>query len=126
MSLVFLAGGDMRTVYKAVAAAVLGTIMLATVGCTSQPLTYREKGTLGGGVLGAGTGAIIGAAVGHPAAGAAIGGGLGALGGLAVGNAMENQNVQQQQAQDQISQQQQEIEQQRRELQQMQQQQQTE
>lgn len=116
----------MRTAYKALAASALGAIMLATVGCTAQPLTAREKGTLGGGVLGAGTGAIIGAAVGHPAAGAAIGGGLGALGGLAVGNAMENQNVQQQQTQDQISQQQQEIEQQRRELEQMRAQQQTE
>ena len=77
-------------------------------------------------MLGAGTGAIIGAAVGHPAAGVVIGGGIGALGGFAVGNAMQNQNAQQQQTQDQISQQQQEIEQQRRELEQMRQQAQTE
>src|SRR5258708_37661907 len=47
-------------------------------GCSGQPLSTREKGTLGGGVLGAGAGAIVGAAVGHPAAGAAIGGALGA------------------------------------------------
>src|SRR5258708_13545112 len=47
-------------------------------GCSGQPLSTREKGTLGGGVLGAGAGAIVGAAVGHPAAGAAICGALGA------------------------------------------------
>src|SRR5690348_1169101 len=100
MSFAFQAGGNMRTAYKALAASVIGAVMLAAVaGCSGQPLTYREEGTLGGGVLGAGTGAIIGAAVGHPAAGAAIGGGLGALGGLAVGNAMQNQQVQQQQTQ---------------------------
>ncbi len=117
----------MRSAYKVIAAAVLGAFMLGAVGCTgSQPLSTREEGTLGGGVLGAGTGAIIGAAVGHPAAGALIGGGMGALGGLAVGNAMQNDENQQQQTQNQISQQQQEIEQQRRELEQMQQTQQTE
>jgi uncharacterized protein YcfJ len=116
----------MRTTYKAIAASIIGVMMLAAVGCSSQPLTAREKGTLGGGVLGAGTGALIGVAVGHPAAGAAIGGGLGALGGLAVGNAMENQNVQQQQTQQQLSDQQQEIERQRRELEMMKQQQMTE
>ena len=29
-------------------------------GCSGQPLSTREEGTLGGGVLGAGAGAIIG------------------------------------------------------------------
>lgn len=110
----------------------IGTIILAlalallTCGCSGQPLSTREKGTLGGGVLGAGTGAIIGAAVGHPGAGAAIGGGLGALGGAAVGNTMQNQEVQQQQTQQQIQEQQREIERQRRQLEQMKQQQETE
>src|SRR5271166_3607606 len=103
---------------------VLAIFLTACSG--SQPLSTREEGTLGGGVLGAGTGAIIGAAVGHPGAGAAIGGGLGALGGFAVGNSMQNQENQQQQTQSQMEQQQQEIEQQRRELEQMKQQQQTE
>jgi uncharacterized protein YcfJ len=117
----------MRSAYKIIAMSVMGALMLGAVGCSgSQPITTREEGTLGGGVLGAGTGAIIGAAVGHPGAGALIGGGMGALGGLAVGNAMQNQEVQQQQTENQISQQQQEIEQQRRELEQMQQTQQTE
>ena len=50
----------MRNSYKAIAAATLGAIMLATVGCGSQPITPREEGTLGGCWLGAGTGAIIG------------------------------------------------------------------
>ena len=100
--------------------------MFITACSGSQPLSTREEGTLGGGLLGAGTGAIIGAAVGHPGAGAAIGGGLGAVGGYAVGNSMQNQEVQQQQTQSQIEQQQQEIERQRRELEQMKQQQQTE
>jgi len=87
----------MRTAYKAIAVSAIVALMLAAVGCSGQPLTERETGTLGGGVLGAGTGAIIGAAVGHPAAGAAIGGGIGALGGFAVGNEMQNQSIQQQQ-----------------------------
>jgi uncharacterized protein YcfJ len=99
---------------------------LAVAGCSGQPLSTREKGTLGGGALGAGTGAIIGAAVGHPGMGAAIGGGMGAVGGYAVGNQMQNQEAQQTQTQGQISQQQSEIERQRRELQQLKQQQNTE
>jgi len=41
-------------------------------------------------LLGAGTVAIVGAAVGHPLAGAAIGGGLGGAAGFAVGNEMQN------------------------------------
>src|SRR3989442_11773074 len=56
----------------AVAALVL-VAAFGLAGCSGQPLSTREKGTLGGGVLGAGTGAIIGAAVGAPGAGAAIG-----------------------------------------------------
>jgi uncharacterized protein YcfJ len=100
--------------------------LLFVAGCSGQPMSTREKGTLGGGVLGAGAGALIGSAVGHPGAGAAIGGGLGALGGLAVGNEMQNQEAQQQQTGQQMQQQQQEIERQRREIEQMKQQQETE
>jgi osmotically inducible lipoprotein OsmB len=126
MSFASMGGDKMRKVYKAVAALVAGVLMLGAVGCASQPLSTREEGTLGGGALGAGTGAIIGAAVGHPAAGALIGGGIGALGGFAVGNELQNQSNAQQQTQEQISQQQQQIEEQRRELEQMRQSQQTE
>jgi osmotically inducible lipoprotein OsmB len=93
---------------------------LVVAGCSGEPLSTREKGTLGGGVLGAGTGAIIGAAVGHPAAGAAIGGALGAGTGYVIGNALQNQEVTSQQQGRQISYQQREIESQRRQIQQLQ------
>jgi osmotically inducible lipoprotein OsmB len=69
-----------------------GLLMLTAIaGCYGQPLSTREKGTLFGAALGTGGGALIGAAVGHPAAGAAIGGAGGALAGFAVGNQMQNQ-----------------------------------
>ena len=103
----------------AVAALVMGAAF-ALAGCTGQPLSTREKGTLGGGVLGAGTGAIIGAAVGHPGAGAAIGGVLGAGTGYVVGNAMQNQQVTSQQQQGQMQYQQRAIQSQRRQIQQLQ------
>jgi hypothetical protein len=101
-------------------------VVLFLGGCSGQPLTDREMGTGGGALLGAGTGAIIGAAVGHPAAGALIGGGIGGVGGYAVGNAMQNQQVQNDQTQGQLQQQQGEIEQQRRQIEEMQSQQNTE
>jgi len=89
------------------ALALVGALALA--GCSGQPLSTREKGTLGGGVLGAGTGAIIGAAVGAPAAGAAIGGALGAGTGYVIGNALQNKEGATQQQQGQIASQQREI-----------------
>ena len=85
------AKGTNRGKVAVAAVALIGA--LALVGCSGQPLTTREKGTLGGGVLGAGTGAIIGAAVGAPGAGAAIGGALGAGTGYVIGNALQNQEV---------------------------------
>src|ERR1700746_4151281 len=94
----------------------LGTVALAPAaaflvgGCSGQPLSEREKGTGVGTLLGAGTGAIIGAAVGHPGAGAAIGGALGAGGGYLVGNSLQNRQVENEQTQGQLQQQQQEIE----------------
>jgi len=102
----------------AAAIALVGAFALA--GCSGQPLSTREKGTIGGGVLGAGTGAIIGAAVGAPGAGAAIGGALGAGTGYVVGNAMQNQEVTSRQQQGQINYQQREIQSQRRQIQQIQ------
>jgi len=101
-------------------------VVLFLGGCSGQPLTDREMGTGGGALLGGGTGAIIGAAVGHPAAGALIGAGIGGLGGYAVGNEMQNQKVQNDQTQSEIQQQQGEIEQQRRQIESMQSQQNTE
>jgi len=104
----------------AVAAGIAFVGALALAGCSGQPLSTREKGTLGGGVLGAGTGAIIGAAVGAPGAGAAIGGALGAGTGYVVGNALQNQEVTSRQQQGQINYQQREIQSQRRQIQQLQ------
>jgi uncharacterized protein YcfJ len=106
--------------WKGVAVGLLClAVLVGATGCSGQPLTTREKGTLIGGGLGAATGAIIGAAVGAPGAGAAIGGALGGVGGFAVGNAMQNQEAQQAQTQSQINQQQREIERQRRQIQEL-------
>ena len=94
--------------------------------CSGQPLTTREKGTLGGGVLGAGAGAIIGAAVGHPAAGAAIGGGLGAVTGAVIGNEFQNHEVAESHTRSELAAQQRQISQQRSEIQQLKEQSETE
>jgi hypothetical protein len=56
-------------------------------GC--QSASHSEKGALFGGLLGAGTGAIVGHAVGNTGAGAAIGAGVGALSGAAIGNGQD-------------------------------------
>ena len=115
----FKASHKLQKLMIVAVALVLGAT-LALTGCSGQPLSTREKGTLGGGVLGAGTGAIIGAAVGHPGAGAAIGGALGAGTGYVVGNALQNQEVTSRQQQGQIQYQQREIQTQRRQIQQLQ------
>jgi uncharacterized protein HemX len=64
--------------------------------------------------------------VGHPGAGAAIGGVLGAGTGYVVGNAMQNQEVTSQQQQGQMQYQQRAIQSQRRQIQQLQSEQSTE
>lgn len=96
---------------------MIGILSLAALlsGCAA-PLTAREKGTLAGGALGAGAGAIIGNQIGHQGKGALIGGALGALGGGLVGDQMEGQN-QRQNAQDyEVEQNRRELERQRREI----------
>lgn len=60
-------------------------------GCSGEPLTTREDGTLIGGGAGAVGGALVGGAVGHPGAGAAIGGVGGAATGYAIGNHEQNE-----------------------------------
>ncbi len=68
---------------------------LAATGCESMGTaaqSNRNQGAVLGGLLGAGTGAIIGNQTGHAGAGTAIGAGLGALGGGLMGNAMEGQD----------------------------------
>ena len=96
---------------------VLG-MLLIIAGC-SQPLNKRESGFLIAGGLGASTGAIIGAAVGHPGAGAAIGGAMGALGGGLIGDQLHGQEIKQTEQQQQLAVQQRELQQQRAELEQL-------
>ncbi len=83
-------------------------ILVFVVGC-SQPLSTREKATLGGAGLGAATGAIIGAAVGNPGAGAAIGGALGGVTGAVAGDRFQKRDTELAANQQQIEQQRQEI-----------------
>jgi outer membrane protein OmpA-like peptidoglycan-associated protein len=64
---------------------------------------------LAGGVLGAGTGAIIGSATGSPGAGAAIGGAIGALGGGLVGDQLQKQEAATEEQGRQLEQQRQEL-----------------
>ena len=90
--------------------------LLLISGCYGQPLSTREKGTLAGGVLGGGTGAIIGAAVGHPGAGAAIGGALGAGTGMMIGNELQNIEIVQRSNRYHLWRQQRELRHQRREI----------
>lgn len=62
-------------------------------GCETMGTAAQSKTTQGavlGGLLGAGTGAIIGNQSDHAGAGTAIGAGLGALGGGLIGKAMED------------------------------------
>ncbi|MFQ5829819.1 MAG: YMGG-like glycine zipper-containing protein [Candidatus Methylomirabilia bacterium] len=64
--------------------------VLVLAGCASGPMTTREKATVGGAALGAGTGALIGAAAGgKPGTGALIGAGIGALSGVLLGDQLQ-------------------------------------
>ncbi|NQU10248.1 hypothetical protein HQ590_05630 [bacterium] len=70
---------------------VLMAVVLLAAGCqTPQGDTdYTASGGLAGGLIGAGTGAIIGDQSGHAGEGALIGGAIGALTGALVGRGME-------------------------------------
>src|SRR5436305_7975379 len=57
--------------------------------CGCQSLSPTEKGVAGGGLIGAGTGALVGNAVGHTGAGALIGAGVGAVSGGLIGNSID-------------------------------------
>ena len=87
---------------------LLTFMLVFVVGC-SQPLSTREKATLGGAGLGAATGAIIGAAVGNPGAGAAIGGALGGVTGAVAGDRFQKRDTELAANQQQIERQRQEI-----------------
>lgn len=107
----------MHPKHSVVAAILMAAALMLASACSGTPLSTREKGTIGGGAIGAGTGAIIGAAVGAPGAGAAIGGAIGAGTGFVVGNALQNQEVRQNHLQSQVSIQQREINSQRTQIQ---------
>ena len=87
------------------ALAFLGLLVLA--GCESANTAMQSKrnqGAVVGGLLGAGTGAIIGNQSGHAGAGTAIGAGLGALAGGLVGNQMDKNKAEDPQAPQPIAQ----------------------
>src|SRR5260370_23649096 len=98
---------------------ILGAVMMLSLAACEQPMSNTTKGAAVGGVLGAGSGALIGNALGRPGAGALIGGGLGALGGAAVGHGMDSNQAQHEQTQQQLQVQQQELENNQRDLQRM-------
>jgi hypothetical protein len=76
---------EMRKRKQATVAGVIGAGLLYALAASADPYNPAER-ALGGGLLGAGTGAVIGAIAGggHGAGiGAAVGGGLGAVAGAA-------------------------------------------
>ncbi len=87
----------------------------------SAQFMETEKGTGVGALLGAGTGAIVGATVHHPVAGTFIGAGIGGVGGYAVGHELGQQQAVNDENRRAIYSQQRQIERQRREIQELQQ-----
>ncbi len=65
----------------------LASAALVGIGCA----TPAQRGALGGSVVGAGLGAIIGGASGNPGVGAAIGAGVGGVTGALIGDAEDHE-----------------------------------
>ena len=66
----------------------MGLVLAGSLaGC--QTANNTEQGALFGGLLGAGTGAVVGHALGNTGAGAAIGAGVGVLSGAAIGHGVD-------------------------------------
>lgn len=63
---------------------------LGLASCTSEPAPNTKTGAVGGGLLGAGAGALIGHQSGRALEGAAIGGAVGAAGGALLGSAADD------------------------------------
>ena len=102
---------------KQVFTTVFGALLLiSAIGCSGGPMTTREKGAGIGALGGAAAGGLIGAAVGRPGAGAAIGGVLGLGTGALVGDQLQGQDHKQVDQQRQIDSNQAELDRQRREL----------
>ena len=68
--------------------AALPLACLLAGGCYTPP-NGAQTGAMAGGLGGAGIGALVGSASGHPGVGALVGGATGALGGAAVGGAID-------------------------------------
>lgn len=96
-------------------------LLAALLGCSS-PLTTREKGAGIGALGGAAAGGAIGAAVGHPGAGAAIGGVLGLGTGALIGDQLQGRELEQERQQRQIDENKAELERQRQEIERLKQQ----
>jgi outer membrane protein OmpA-like peptidoglycan-associated protein len=92
------------------AGALLISFLVLGAGCSGGSLTTREKGAGIGALGGAAAGGAIGAAVGHPGAGAAIGGVLGLGTGALIGDQLQGQEVKQAEQQKAIDQQRVELE----------------
>lgn len=85
---------------KQMMAVGIAVAAIALSGCESMGTAAQSKtnqGAVLGGLLGAGTGAIIGNQTDHAGAGTAIGAGLGALGGAMMGHALEERDQKTQQ-----------------------------
>jgi hypothetical protein len=80
-----------RRVWRYCAGALALVTALSLGGCYGPPLSPRAEGTLIGGAVGVGGGALVGSSVGSPLAGAAIGGLGGAGVGYLIGNHIQNQ-----------------------------------
>jgi surface antigen len=69
---------------------LLGVALLSSTAlCGCAGMSNTDQGLLGGGAIGAGTGAAIGSLTGHTGAGAAVGGLTGAVAGGLIGNAAD-------------------------------------
>jgi uncharacterized protein YcfJ len=105
----------MRSDWTSMFAVALAALILEGAGWPA-PFRLGRKELWPDCILGAGTGAIIGSAVGHPGAGAAIGGALGLGTGMLVGNKPQNSQIAQRRTQLQVWRQQRELRHQRRKI----------
>ena len=70
---------------------LLGSLAMLVAGCASpySPYYHTDEGAVAGGLVGAGTGAIVGHALGNTGAGALVGAGVGVLSGAAIGSSID-------------------------------------
>jgi hypothetical protein len=66
-----------------------GAVLPALLACGCEGLSHSENGALAGGAIGAGTGAVVGHALGNTGVGALAGGAIGAVSGALIGNSVD-------------------------------------